>query len=99
MSEHVPGPKKETAGDFLKKIGETEIPLEDTCFTAHLQPTRRWDNKTTSILKALFDSVLSGRIEDFAFVVATGKNGEGKIFYKSSNGHELLKWALEQKEE
>lgn len=99
MSDDTSDSKKESAETFLKKIGDAELPLEDICFTAHRQPSRRWDNKTTSILKTLFDSVLSGRIEDFAFVVATGKNGEGKLFYKSSNGRELLKWALNQKEE
>ena len=98
MSDHTSDSEKESSADFLERFSESKSPFEDACFTAHRQATRRWDNKTTSILKTLFDSVLSGRIEDFSFVVATGKNGEGKLFYKSSNGRELLKWALDQKE-
>ena len=99
MSEHVPGPEKQTAGDLLRKLGDTEgLPLVDSAHMAKRDPKHKWDLMTKNILKSLFDCILQGRVKDFALVVEMSEAGD-KIFYKSRNGKKLIKWAAEKKEE
>lgn len=98
MSEHVPGPEQNTAGDLLKKLGETvDLPLVDSSFTVEEDSKHKWDRVTKNILKSLFDCVLQGKVKDFALVVEMSEAGN-KVFYKSRNGKELVKWAHERKE-
>lgn len=98
MSEHVSGPEQNTAGDLLKKLGETaDLPLVDSSFTAEEDSKHKWDRVTKNILKSLFDCVLQGKVKDFALVVEMSEAGN-KVFYKSRNGKELVKWAHERKE-
>ena len=97
MSEHVPGPEKQTAGDLLRALGDA-LPLVDSERTAKRDPKHKWDLVTKNILKSLFDCVLQGRVKDFALVVEMSEAGD-KIFYKSSGGKKLIKWAHERKED
>lgn len=99
MSEHVPGPKQDNKmTDFLRKLGDTaDLPLVDSSFTAEEDSKHKWDRVTKNILKSLFDCVLQGKVKDFALVVEMLEAGN-KVFYKSRNGKELVKWAHEKKE-